>query len=145
MGEYTKVVTAAIGAQAHLVFTKVPAGSALLGVRLLDAGAIALAGAYECEFEIGGAADVEAHLKPSAVTGAFAPSLVIPYANRAEEKTTVAGANFAAGVLQSLATSSPKGAQYAQVRFTVPGGGSVTFAQGADPYAPSAIAEYNCG
>lgn len=147
MGEFTKTIAAALGVQGYLVFTKTPigAGQVYLGQRLIDAGAINVAGDYEAEFEISGTNDVEVHLKPSAVTGTILPTLRITYANQFATKASAAGANFAAGVLQSLALASPKGAQYAKVTFTVDGGESVTFAVGADPYSPSAQAEFNAG
>lgn len=144
MGEHTKVLGAALGGQGFLVITKAPVdGQAYVGQRVIDAGAINVAGDYECEIECGGAVDVEFHVKPSAVTGSITPTARAMYANRFATKTSTAGAAFGAGVLQSLALSIAKGVQYAKLTFTVPGGGSITFAVGADPYAPSAQAEFN--
>lgn len=139
---------ARIGTQGFLICTNAPAGVNILGKRLLDCGLLNVAGTYEFEIDTAGLASLDVSLMPSAVVGAFAPSLVSTYANKRKAKTTAAGAvNFAAAGLQTL-TIALKGERLARVAFTIPGGGSINFdptAGAADPQGatPAAQAEYN--
>lgn len=127
-----------------LVITAAPAAAqAFIGKALIMAGAINVAGVYDCEIETHDWSLLQAVVKPSAVTGAFAPSLDRMYFGGQAVRSTAAGANFAAGVAQTLDLTDLKGSQRARLRFTVPGGGSVTFAVGADPTNPGAIAQFN--
>lgn len=142
-----QTLQAAVGQQTLLYLTKVPAGVSreMMQKSLLEVGQLSVAGDYEAAFEVGGVSDIEVHLMPSQVAGAFAPTLVTTYANGGKTKGSAAGANFAAGVLQSLTLSGIKGVKKAIVKFTIPGGGSVTFAPGSDPggAAPAAQAEWS--
>lgn len=112
---------------------------AFLGKSLHDVGALNVAGAYVCEFFTDDWTVVEALLKPSAVTGTFAPTLqVITYVGDAHPVKTTAGSNFVAATAQVLSLSALNGYGVCQVIFTVPGGGSITFAR-----ASNALAEFS--
>lgn len=135
------------GTQAFLIITAAPAGTLLVGKKLIEAGAL-IPGTYECEIDLQGLKELETHLMPSAISGgAYAPSLIVYYENRRKPKVTVAGANFAAGVLQSLVVSGLKGEKVARVTFTVPAAQTLTFDPGAaavaQSAAPTAQAEFN--
>ena len=110
-----------------------------LGKALTDAGVLNVEGDYECIFATDGMNVIEAVLKPSAVTGAFAPTLRSLYLDRSTTRASDAGANFAAGVAETLTLSDLHGANTAKVTFSIPAGGSITF----DPTA-GALAEA-CG
>ena len=60
----TSMRQAAIGAQRALYLTSVPSGAAqnLVGQRLIDAGALTVAGDYYCKVDIAGLATVRTHL-----------------------------------------------------------------------------------
>jgi len=127
-----------------LVIMAAPAtAQALIGKALVSAGAINVAGVYDCEIETHDWSLVQAVMMPSAVTGAFAPSLDRMYFGGRAVRNSAAGANFAAGVAQTVEITDLKGSQRARIRFTVPGGGSITFAVGADPTTPTAHAQFN--
>jgi len=128
--------------QGYLVISATPvAARNLIGKRLIDVGAIDVEGDYECEFATDGMNTIEAVLRPSAVTGTFAPTLRSMYYNRVVTRDSDAGANFAAGVAETLTLTNLRGAQVAKVTFSVPASGSVTFAPGTAFTA--ALAEYN--
>lgn len=132
--------------QGALIISAAPvAGQAYVNKSLLAAGAINVAGDYECEIATDGMNVIQAELMPSAVTGSFAPSLRAMRANRASNRTVAidTGSNFAAGVAEVLELTDLFGRSVCKVTFTVPGGGSVTFAEGTNPASPAAVAEYN--
>lgn len=121
------------GAQEFLVIDVAPVGATgLVGQLLKDVGALAVAGLYQCYVDVPGLANVYAELKPSAVTGVFAPSFYSTYADGVTARTTAAGAaNFAAGTGQSL-TIALAGERRCIVQFTIPGGGSINFVTRAE-------------
>lgn len=135
--------------QGFLTISSAPAAAgALLGKRLIDAGAIDIAGDYECRFASDGMNIVEVEIMPSAVSGTVAPTLsALRYAgNFGSARTTMqdAGANLGAGIAQVLTVSDLRGKRVCAVSFTVGAGESVTFDPGTDLANPTALAEY-CG
>lgn len=113
------------GIQELLVLSSVPAGQeALLGKHLIGAGAINVAGAYECAIDTSGLSDIEVDITTASVSGSFAPSLISTFLDKTAD-TTAAGANFASGS-QNLALTGLKGVRRCVYKFTVPGGGAVT-------------------
>jgi hypothetical protein len=126
----------------HLYITAAPVGSeALVGKRLLDAGELP-EGDYRCEIMIDGwEKGFDVVLRPSDVTGSFAPSARTLLLDRATAKTTVAGTNFADDTTQTIvfpASGSLTGEVLAVVTFTVPAGGALEFDS-----AGGAIAEFS--
>lgn len=129
-----------------LVLSAVPAAAAqsLLGKALLDAGALTVAGEYRCRIMTNDWNDMSVHLKPSAVTGTFAPTLeaLMWHENTvgtpvAHPTLTAAGSNFAAGTAQALTLTDLRGVTKADLKFTIPGSGAITFA------SASSLAEYH--
>lgn len=113
-----------------------------IGLTLLEAGALG-PGDYECDISTHDWQDIDVHLKPSAVTGDFAPTLTALYWDRIGHKGTPdTGSNFAAGTPETLSLTGLKGVQRCRLFFTVPGGGSVEFVN-TPGSNPAAIAEYN--
>lgn len=128
--------------QGWLVFKTVPAGQeALIGERLYGQS-LSAAGAYTFEIHTNNWDAIEVALKPSAVSGTFAPTLVSLGMTRQAARQTAAGANFAAGTAQTLAITGLRGTKEARLSFTIPGGGSIAFID-ASPSTPTAQAEYN--
>lgn len=125
--------TVARGIQEYLVLDVVPVGAeAVKGLLLKDAGLLSVAGVYQCYIDPEGLANLFAELKPSAVTGAFAPSFFSTYVDKATARTTAAGAvNFVANTAQSL-TVALVGEKRCIVQFTIPGGGNINFSTRAE-------------
>lgn len=121
------------GFQEYLVIDSAPVGAkSLEGTLLKDAGSLAVAGLYKCYIETEGLANLYVTLKPSAVTGTFAPALVSTYADQSTTRTTASGpANFAAATLQTL-TVALAGEKRCIVSFTIPGAGSINFSSQAE-------------
>ena len=120
-----------------LVLSAVPATAdqSLIGKALLDAGALSVAGEYRCRIETHDWNDIQVHLKPTAVTGTFAPTLDGLYWHEGTPGTPVAhptltdaGVNFVANTYQLLTLASLMGVTKCDVKFTIPGGGAITFA-----------------
>jgi hypothetical protein len=126
----TRHQAAEAGFQEHLRFDVVPAAEvqSLINTIVHDAGALDVEGIYEMHIETYGVDAVDVTLRPSAVSGAFAPSAIITLADGSTQKAAVAGANFAANTTQTLEVTGLLGERKVIVRFTVPAGGSVTFA-----------------
>lgn len=133
MGKGADIVAQHAG---YLMITAAPAGQeALVGRRLLGAGALP-AGAYRCEFSIEGwEASVDVTLKPSALSGGtFAPSVSILHIDNVTAKSTVVGSNFAAATAQTIvapASGTIKGERHAVVTFTVAAAETITFSVAA--------------
>lgn len=125
--------TVAHGFQEYLVIDSAPAGAkSVEGMLLKDAGVLNVAGTYKCYVETEGLANLYVTLKPSAVTGTFAPAVVSTYADQATTRTTAAGAaNFIAATIQNL-TVALAGEKRCIVSFTIPGGGSINFSSQAE-------------
>jgi hypothetical protein len=120
------------GLQEFLVIDSAPAGAGVVGQLLKDVGNLTVAGTYQCYVDVPGLANVYAELKPSAVSGTFAPSFFSTYADGVTARTTAAGAaNFAAATAQSL-TITLAGERRCIVQFTIPGGGSINFSTRAE-------------
>lgn len=113
---------------AHLELVSVPdAARGKLGMVLLDAGSLTAAGTYICEFNTTGMNTVAVNLRPSSVTGTFAPTIRTVWLADGTARTTSAGSNFAANTNQELTLTDLKGQRRVQVIFTVPGSGEITF------------------
>lgn len=121
------------GFQDYLVIDSAPVGAkSLEGTLLKDAGSLTVAGLYKCYLDVQGLANLYVTLKPSAVTGTFAPALVSTYADQATTRTTAAGpANFIANTLQTL-TVALAGEKRCILSFTIPGGGAINFSTNAE-------------
>jgi hypothetical protein len=121
------------GIHQPLKITSAPASvlDSLKGQTLIGAGLLNVAGVYECRVDTRGISDVEVNIKPTAtaVVGSFAPTLASYYFDDSTTKSTSAGANFVASTLQTLTIATLKGVRSIKLTFTIPGGGSVTFAQ----------------
>lgn len=133
--------------QGYLKITAAPDGAiGLIGKTLIEAGALTVAGAYECAIATDGVNVIEVELMPSAVTGSFAPSIkAMRYHQFASARTAMvsAGANFTAATTQVLTLTDLRGKKIVKVTFTIAAAGVVTFAVGANPASPAAIAEFN--
>lgn len=129
----TRDQTVVRGLQEYLVIDSAPVGAKNLeGTLLKDAGSLAVAGLYRCYVDVPGLATVYAELKPSAVTGTFAPSFYSTFTDQSTARTTATGAaNFAAATAQSLSIALA-GERRCIVEFTIPGGGSINFATRAE-------------
>jgi hypothetical protein len=130
----------------HLRITSAPATAQdVVGKHLLGQ-ALTVAGAYTCDIDTYDWSVIEVWLKPSAVSGTFAPTLARYYANNVAVRTGAgfedAGSNFAGGTEQVLSLSDLNGAQKCRLSFTIPGGGSLTFAN-TTPATPTSVAEFN--
>lgn len=117
-------------------------GASVVGQSVLTAGALT-PGVYVCEVETYDWGTIEVVLKPSAVTGTFAPKIQRLYANGVAVRSETSGSNFGAGAAQTLTLTALNGTTRCRITFTVPGGGSITFAPGTDLASPAALAEYN--
>lgn len=130
----------------HLRIKTVPVGAEVLIGQNLLGQALTVVGTYTCDVETYDWAAIEVHLKPSAVSGTFAPTLAKFWANGVAVRTgsghAVAGSNFGAGTAQTLTLTDLRGTIKCQVTFTIPGGGSITFAN-TTPATPTSLAEYN--
>jgi len=125
--------------QAYLQLSSAPDKS-LIGKTLINAGALG-PGTYQCLIATDGMATLNVTLQCSAVSGSFAPTLYALRANGVATDTNDAGANFVAGTPETLTVTPLAGRRLCRLDFTVPGGGSITFAEGAKA-TPTAIAEY---
>lgn len=145
----TKLDRATYGEQALLRFSKGPAGAQStifqnhVGVPLVDAGALNVEGNYDVIVPTDGLADIQIHLMPSAVTGSITPVIETLYANGKGAKQAASAAAFVAATLQTVEISDLLGVKAVRIRIPVGAAESVTFAQGADPETPTAVAEYN--
>lgn len=113
-----------LGTHDWLRITKVPAAAsgALVGTRLIDAGALAVAGAYECELRVDGLKSLDIRLKATFASGSSTTSGGSSYADRvtALQAWTGAGAMTTA-VEQALTITALKGEKYAKVIITTVG------------------------
>jgi hypothetical protein len=124
--------------QGMLNISKAPAAAAAkVGQALVGAGE------YQCDVRCDDWSVIEVVLMPSAVTGTFAPKIQRMYANGEKVRSETTGSNFAAATAQTLSLSNLNGSRKVRITFTVPGGGSVTFAPGTDPANATALAEWN--
>jgi hypothetical protein len=126
MGQGASVAPKIPETAGHLTLERVP--DSLQGKRsmvVLDAGALG-PGAYACRINTTGMNSIFVNLRPSAVSGTFAPTIQTTW-EAGGARTTSAGANFVANTNQELTIASLAGQRTVEVIFTVPGGGSITF------------------
>lgn len=119
-----------------LILTAVPDGVSLslLGKALYDAGVLDVAGDYQCDFFTNNWQECEVVLKPSDVTGTFAPTLVaLLHTGLEHASKTAAGANFADDTEQVLLLQNLRGLTRARVKFTIPSGGDLAFDLAGSP------------
>lgn len=141
LSETQKLKQAAFGGQNELVIVSVPSGAsnALVGVALVDAGVLTVAGDYDVLVPLSGfVSKVEVHLLATIAAGTVTSQLNTTYfiADAGSPSTWVAKtAGTGAGALttatrQSSYISTIVGEQFAWLRLTIAGGSpSVTFTQ----------------
>lgn len=140
----TQYRQAALGRQVPLVFTSVPAAAAqsLVGQRLIDAGALTVAGDYYCRVEIGGLSALYLHLTATIAAGTATSQATTTYfvANGGLTDATLSAAPYqyqaltTTGALttttrQSSSLSATRGEQYLIVKITLATSPNVTFTQ----------------
>jgi hypothetical protein len=129
---------AAIGMQRHLEITAVPSGAEgnLINKRLIDAGALVVAGDYYCRFYIGGCANAECHLTATFGGGETLTSQVYKTwadGDKPDVTAVTAKEDFASdGAMVSTTKQTSTitdllGEQYAVAKLTITGTGGVTF------------------
>jgi hypothetical protein len=139
--EAKKYDQSAWGAQDRLVFTAVPAGAspALVGKPLVGAGALTVAGVYECLVPLTGMVTAcEVHLTATigAGTASTAAHSLFYVADAGLPSSWVNKLAFASTgaltstVRQTALLSTIRGEQYARVAITLGGSPNVTFTQG---------------
>ncbi|MGA0060505.1 MAG: hypothetical protein ACO3RU_13045 [Planctomycetota bacterium] len=139
-----KYQQAAWNGQGLLVLTSVPSAAAngLIGTKLVDAGALTVAGDYICLVPLAGmVSEVEVHLKATFASGTVSSANDTLYTIRdftaPSSWTTKTGFSsdgaLTTATLQSSTCAALKGEQYAQVKITI----------GATTSATFTVAEYN--
>lgn len=119
----------ALGTHDWLRITKVPAGTPVhadgfpwIGRRLIDAGALPVAGAYECEFRVDGLKSLDVRLVAVFASGSSTTSGGSSYADRATALQAWTGAAaMSTTVEQALTIAALKGERYAKVIITTVG------------------------
>jgi len=115
--------------QGTLVITKAPLQS-LLGMPLLQAGALTVEGVYECELFTAGWTHVNIHVRPSAVSGTPPTlSLETRYASDGTVRDSDASVVLAANTNDDAVLSALNGQRQVYVVLTIAAGRSVTFAR----------------
>jgi hypothetical protein len=113
-----------LGLHDWLRITKVPAGAPreLIGARLIDAGALPVAGAYECEFRCDGLSKLEARLIATYASGSSTTSGGSTFADRTTALTAWTGVGaMTSTVEQTLTIAALKGEKWAKVIITTVG------------------------
>lgn len=119
---------AQLGIHDWLRITAVPAGAkmadgtTMIGRRLIDAGALPVAGNYECEFRVDGLQKLDVRLKATFGAGSSTTTGGSEYADRVNfvQNWTGIGA-MTTGVEQALTIAALKGEKYAKVVFAIVG------------------------
>src|SRR5690348_6107769 len=128
---------AALGAQHYLYLTAVPSGAAgnLVGMRLIDAGALTVAGVYKCGLNLSGLATAAyLHLKATISAGTATSAAVTTYKDGATTYQSFTGTGaMTTTVLQDASLATLKGEQAGVVSITLASSPNVTFT----------MAEYN--
>lgn len=104
--------------------------NSLLGKTLVELGSITQVGTLHCDIDVTGMADVEVHVRASAVTGTVTPSCFTTYADGATSKTalTDSGAgDFVANVARTFSISGLKGVKNVRFQFVIGAGEAITF------------------
>ena len=126
MGQGATVAPKIPDTSGHLTLDEVP--DSMQGWKsavALDAGALG-PGDYVLRINTTGMNTVAVNLRPSAVSGTFAPTIRTVWC-AGGARTTSAGSNFALNTNQELTLTDLKGQRTVEVVFTVPSGGSITF------------------
>lgn len=120
---------AVFGIGEHLVITEVPiaAPQSLIGKRLIDAGSLAVAGAYACAIDTQGLAAIDVYLEPTAANAGGTPTLASyslhtsPTFPFKPDVTldTAAGAAFVANTVQKLSLTGLNGTPVCKVTWTI--------------------------
>lgn len=113
-----------LGLHDWLRITKIPAGApaALVGTRLIDAGALPVAGVYECEFRCDGLSKLEVRLIAAFASGSSTTSGGSLFADRTTSLTAWTGAAaMTTTVEQTLTIAALKGEKWAKVIITTVG------------------------
>lgn len=119
--------TALRGLNEFLVIDTAPAGAtSLIGTLLKDAGALTVAGTYDCYVNAPGIASLDIYLAPSALAGTVTPSAFVTYADKVTSKTAVAGFSAFVGTTQQTGTATLKGELQVIVRIVVAAASAVT-------------------
>lgn len=127
MGQGASVAPKIPETSGHLVLDVVPdAAQGWRSAVALDAGSLG-PGDYVCRINTTGMNTIAVNLRPSAVSGTFAPTIRTTWLADGSARTTSAGSNFATNTNQELTLSDLKGQRNVEVIFTVPAGGSITF------------------
>lgn len=144
LNDNQKLQQAAFGTQNLLVLVAVPATApgSLVGKALVDAGALTVAGTYDCLIPLSGIVNkIECHLTATIAAGTASSALNTTYfiSNAAvpsmwTAKTAGTGAgSLTTASLQTSSISTLAGEQYAWLRITLASSPNVTFT----------VAEYN--
>lgn len=116
---------AGLGLHHFLYVTKEPAqavGITFIGKRLIDCGALPVAGVYECEFRSDAVSKLEVRLKATFASGSSTTTGGSLYADRATTLQAWAGAAaMTSTVEQTLTISTMKGEKYSKVIITTVG------------------------
>lgn len=138
--EMNRYMQAACGAQDRIVIAAVPSGAAgdLVGKYLSDAGALTVAGAYECLIPLSGLTTIlEVHLTATIAAGTASTALnTLFYVSNAANpsvwtnKTAGTGAgSLSTTVRQTSTISTLRGEQFARLTITLASSPNVTFTQ----------------
>lgn len=126
MGQGASVAPKIPETAGHLTLERVPdSAQGKKGLVVLDAGSLG-PGAYACRINTTGMNAIFVNLRPSAVSGTFAPTIQTTW-EAGGARTTSAGSNFASNTNQQLTIADLQGQRNVEIIFTVPGGGSITF------------------
>ncbi len=110
-----------------LSLTRVPdAMQSKKNVVLIEAGELP-PGEYACRIYTTEMTTLEVNLRPSSVVGAFAPTLRTCWLADNSDRDTDAGVNFVDDTNQELTLTPLLGQRFAELVFTVPPGGAITF------------------
>lgn len=115
-----------VGAQEELVFLSVPATSARKVGERIRGSTLDVAGVYTAEFHVGGWADVECHVRASAITGSCTTDVYTTYADGSTKKTSFTGVGaLVVNTRQSSTFTGTKGIQHCILSLTVVTGPTV--------------------
>lgn len=139
--EMQKYMQAAFGTQDRIVITAVPSTAAggLVGKTLVEAGALTVAGTYECLVPLTGLTSLlEVHLTATITAGTVTSSLnTLYYVSNATSPSTWTNKTAGTGtgslsttVRQTSTLSTLRGEQFARLTLTLASSPNVTFTQG---------------
>lgn len=137
-GRDAKFAQAAFGAQGPLIIATVPSGAAagLIGTLLVDAGALTVAGVYNCLVPLAGCVSTcEVHLTATIAAGTASSAVDTLYwvrdpqnsTNWATKTSATGDGSLTTTELQTSTISTLAGEQYALVAITLATSPNVTF------------------